>query len=155
MSIENKLREWARWANAVDTDIGYKSIWHSIERNAPHSDTTEELTSKPARLALISDEEAALIDKAVANLGKNNVVLANIIKKRYLRNNNCKEIAKYYLTPLQYPHQSGMSDKDKRKKRVNAQTAQKLLEAAHDAVEFELQLIERQKYNQNGGKTMY
>lgn len=154
MSIENKLREWARWANTVEADIGYKSIWHSIERNAPHVDT-EEIASTPARLALISDEEAALIDKAVANLGKNNVVLANIIKKRYLRNNNCREIAKYYLTPLQYPHQAGMSDKDKRKKRVNAQTAQKLLEEAHDAVEFELQLIERRKYNQNGGRAIY
>lgn len=87
------------------TNVGYKSVWESIERNAPKLDSDKILVA--AKYASddddIHDDEAALIDKAVSRIGRRNSMLYRIIKKFYLRKKSVDEIAKYYLTLIEFP----------------------------------------------------
>lgn len=144
-TVEQKLYDWARWANAIDTGTGYKSIWQSIERNAPHVDTEQVVNIGKVRPSLISDEEAGKIDRAVAYVTKQNAVLGGIIKKRYLRNNTKKEIARYYLTPIEFPNQTSLDWNHPLKKKVATKTVSRLLEAAHFLIESELSRLETKR----------
>jgi len=55
------------------------------------------------------DDDAVKVDAAVATVSRRNPVLARIIVKAYLGKNTIEEIAQFYLTPLEYPHQASMS----------------------------------------------
>lgn len=140
-SIENKLRAWARWSRNSIGATGYTSIWEAIERNAPLADTkatVNRTSSEPP----MSDDEAAKIDRAVCRMKKSAPVFEKIIRKWYLSNNNEYEIARYYLTPLEYPQQASMPWGHKDKLRVDPKIVNQLLRAAIEIVELELSLIE-------------
>lgn len=140
MDVKNKLREWGRWSNSFNVGTGFKPIWEAIERHAPIVDDTAELrkSSKP----LIHDDEALKIDRAVSALHKANPVLAKIIKKVYVDDNNAHEVARYYLTPLEYPAQASMEWDHADKKKVDVKIARQMLKLAHNFIDNELAHIE-------------
>lgn len=142
-SIEDKLMAWARWSNSHSTGTGYNSIWEAIERNAPVVDSTSTV-SRSSSQPFMSDDEAGKIDRAICRMKRSAPVLEKIIRKRYLRKNNDYEIARYYLTPLEYPHQASMPWGHKDKQKVSADLVKQLLKAAIEIVELELSLIERE-----------
>lgn len=146
MSMKKRLNDWARWSNANSENIGFKPIWEAIERHAPEP-SSDNHASLPASLdVLMSDTDAALIDRAVSRMMKSAPLLCGIIRKHYLRRNTDKEIAQFYLTPMQYPEQIGMDWADENKKRVSHKVVRQLIRQAHEVVELELELIQNEKY---------
>lgn len=145
MDIKSRLKEWGRWSNADDSGVGFKPIWEAIERHAPVQDTGVELrkASKP----LIHDDEAIEIDRAVSSLNRENPVMAKIIKKTYVRKNTVQEIARYYLTPLEYPEQASMDWDHAEKRKVDVRIARLMLKTAESMVEIELMRIYGEKGN--------
>lgn len=143
-STENKLIEWARWSLGCDSGTGFKPIWEAIERHAPVQDAD----CKPRKSVepLMNDSEASKVDRAVSRMGNRNAVLSRIIKKIYLRKNTIEEIARYYLTPMEYPDQLDLDWDDIDKKKVDVKIAKALLSAAHEVIELELALIEREAF---------
>lgn len=143
-SIEDKLTAWARWSNSHSDGTGYTSIWEAIERNAPVIDSNSAPVRSSGSQPMMSDDEAGKIDRAICRMKRSAPVLEKIIRKRYLRKNNDYEIARYYLTPLEYPEQASMPWGHKDKKRVSPDLVKPLLKAAIEIVELELSLIERE-----------
>lgn len=71
-----------------------------------------------SKQALIHDDEAMMIDKAVSMLKSDSPVMAKIIKKVYVDENTIDEVARYYITPMEYAEQASMDWDDKYKKKV-------------------------------------
>lgn len=137
MTTQEKLEAWARWSNFGTDNVGYKSVWQAIFDSAPVIDG-DYIADEKSYSVTISDSYAGLIDRAVCTLCKEAPVLGEIIKRKYLRKNTCKEIAIYYLTPLEYPG-------DKSGRQVSAKMAGVLLRHAHDAIEAQIDFFERVK----------
>lgn len=146
MNIEKRLQQWALWSNANVDNIGYKSVWESIERNAPAADPSQYLHAPAGVDALMSDGDAALIDRAVSRMMKSAPLLCGIIRKWYLRKNTAADIARYYLTPLTYPAEIGLDWDDAGKSKVRPRVVTSLLRQAREVVELELELIQNEKY---------
>lgn len=140
MDIITRLKEWGRWSNAFDFGTGFKPIWEAIERHAPKPDieAPKRKSSKP----LITDDEAAMIDKAVSRLHYEHPLLAKVIKKTYISQNSIHEVARYHLTPMEYPEQASLDWNDPNKRKVSDKVAKLMLKVAHDIVEQELKYIE-------------
>lgn len=80
------------------------------------------LDGKPkskSKQALIHDDEAMMIDKAVSILKSDSPMMVKIIKKVYVDENTIDEVARYYITPMEYPEQASMDCDDKYKKKVD------------------------------------
>ena len=61
-----------------------------------------------SKQALIHDDEAMMIDKAVSMLKSDSPMMAKIIKKVYVDENTIDEVARYYITPMEYPEQASI-----------------------------------------------
>lgn len=60
-----------------------------------------------------------MIDKAVSILKSDSPMMVKIIKKVYVDENTVDEVARYYITPMEYPEQASMDYDDKYKKKVD------------------------------------
>lgn len=72
-----------------------------------------------SKQALIHDDETMMIDKAVSMIKSDSPVMAKIIKKVYVDEDTIDEVARYYITPMEYPEQASMDWGDKYKKKVD------------------------------------
>ena len=78
------------------------------------------LDGKPkSKQALIHDDEAMMIDKAVSMLKSDSPMIVKIIKKIYVDENTIDEVARYYITLMEYPEQASMDCDEKYKKKVD------------------------------------
>ena len=97
--------------------------------------------SKP----LITDDEAAMIDKAVLRLHYNHPLLAKIINKTSISQNSIHEVAHYHVTPMEYPEQASLDWNDPNKRKVADKVVRSMLKVAHNIVEQELKYIESEQ----------
>lgn len=122
------LIEWGKWARH---DYGYYSspMYQLMKQNNPKFNT-----GWLGRVPQISDDDALKVDKAVCELARHSVILANILRLRYINDCSLREISKYYLTPLEYPEQASMDWENGRKKKVHPQAVARLLDEAEQIV---------------------
>lgn len=122
------LIEWGKWSRH---DYGYYSspMYQLMKQNNPKFNTGW-LGDVPQ----ISDDDALKVDKAVCELARHSIVLANILRLRYINDCSLREISRYYLTPLEYPEQASMGWGAKGKKRVHPQVVARLLDEAEQIV---------------------
>ena len=90
----NIIEEWGKWASHHKDDLGSQSAWLSVMRDNVQMD-------RGVRYC-ITDEQALAVDKAVCKLAKHNVVLLNVLCYRHLSGWSMREIARNYLTILEY-----------------------------------------------------
>lgn len=122
------LIEWGKWSRH---DFGYYSspMYQLMKQNNPKFNT-----GWLGRVPQISDDDALKVDKAVCELAHQSIVLANVLRLRYINDCSLREISKYYLTPLEYPEQASMDWGAKRSKRVHPQVVARLLDEAEKFV---------------------
>ncbi|OOS22756.1 antiterminator Q family protein [Moraxella lincolnii] len=122
------LIEWGKWARH---DYGYYSspMYRLMKRNNPKFNT-----GWRGDVPQISDNDALKVDKAVCELARHSVILANVLRLRYINDLSLRAISRYYLTPLEYPQQVGMGWQDKQRKKVCHKTVAKLLQQAERIV---------------------
>ena len=89
----DKLVQWGRWVNSDNDMLGSYSSWLMIMRNNVQ-------TSKPQRFS-ITDDEALLVDMAVARLAAKNTLLWQIICLKYICCMSLRDISKalYQIDP--------------------------------------------------------
>lgn len=114
----NMIEEWGKWARHHKDDLGSQSSWLLVMRN------NIELHRCPNYR--ITDDEALKVDMAVSKLAKHSVVLLNVLCYKYLAGWSPRDIAKNYLTVLEYGINS--------KKQVGKETAYQLLARAEGYV---------------------
>lgn len=95
--------------------------------------------------SLITDDETAMIDKAVLRLHYNHPLLAKVIKKTYISQNSIHEVARYHVTPLEFPEQASLDCNNPNKRKVADKVVKSMLKVAHDIVEQELKYIESEQ----------
>lgn len=140
MDIKSRLKEWGRWSNDFDSGTGFKPLWDAIERHAPVKDNGSEL--RKSSVPIIHDDEGMHIDKAVSSLYRENPVFAKIIKKIYVRKNTLHEVARYYLTDIEYPEQRNMAWDNAEKRKVDVRIARVMLNTAENMIADELARME-------------
>lgn len=118
------LVEWGKWSRH---DWGYYSspMYQLMKKNNPKF-----ALGWSGDIPNITDDDAMRISAVVAELARTNLVLANVLKYRYIQDMSLRDISRYYMTPLEYPEQADMDWHDKRKKRVGTATISRLLEEA-------------------------
>lgn len=125
------LIEWGKWArHGSRHGWGYYSspLYRIMQQHNPKFRTWS------GDMPQITDDDALKVDKAVCELARHSIVLANILRLRYIKDCSLREISKYYLTPLEYPEQAGMGWQDKRRKKVCHKAVAKLLQQAERIV---------------------
>ena len=123
----NKIEEWGKWARLTGYERHSTPMYALMRANGCfHTGNNREPN--------ITDEEALAIDKAVLVLKKNWLVLYEVLFLKYVKGASLRDIAKWYLTPLEYPKQVKMKDDDPRKKFVCHKIAGKMLEQAEKIV---------------------
>ena len=122
------LIEWGKWSRH---DYGYYSspMYQLMKKNNPKFNT-----GWRGDVPQISDDDALKVDKAVCELARHSIVLANVLRLRYINDLSLREISRYYLTPLEHPEQAGMGWQDKRRKKVCHKMVAKLLQQAERIV---------------------
>ena len=60
-----------------------------------------------------------MIDKALLILKSDSSMMVKIIKKIHVNQNTIDEVARYYITPMEYLEQANMDYDDKYKKKVD------------------------------------
>ena len=114
----NKIEEWGKWARHHKDDLGSQSAWLSVMRDNVQM-------HKGVRYC-IADDEALKVDRAVSKLAKHSVILLNVLCYKYLAGWSPRDIAKNYLTVLEYGINS--------QKQVGKETAYQLLARAEGYV---------------------
>lgn len=126
------LIEWGKWArHGSRHDWGYYSspMYQLMKKNNPKFNT-----GWRGDVPQISDDDALKVDRAVCELARQSIVLANILRLRYINDCSLREISRYYLTPLEYPEQASMDWENGRKKKVHPQVVARLLDEAEKFV---------------------
>lgn len=122
------LIEWGKWSRH---DYGYYSspMYRLMKQNNPKFNT-----GWRGETPQITDDDALRVDRAVCQLARQSIVLANVLTLKYVNDCSLRDISRYYLTPMEYPKQMGVAWEDKRKKRVHPQAVARLLEEAEQFV---------------------
>lgn len=133
-NIVELLEQWGAWARDHHDGLGCKSPSQMLMLQAPKADTAQESKYQNTP-PYISDDDALVVDKAVGKLHDQSPVLGNILALRYRDNMSLRQITRYYITPMEYPHQASMDWNHKDKKKVCHKTVGKMLSMAIDETE--------------------
>ena len=133
LSITDLLFAYGAWARDHHDGLGCKSPSQMLMLHAPIADGVQEPKYQHTT-AYISDDDALMVDKAVGQLHDKSPVLGNILVLRYRDNMSLRQISRYYITPMEYPHQASMDWHHKDKKKVCHKTVGKMLNIAIDEV---------------------
>lgn len=116
--MSDLIREWGKWAGQNIDNLGSQSSWLLVMRNNVEIERYDGCN--------ITDDDALKVDKAVSKLAKHSVVLLNVLCYKYLAGWSPRDIAKNYLTILEYGIDS--------KKQVGKETAYQMLARAEGFV---------------------
>lgn len=123
----NLVEEWGKWSRHQGYERHSTPLFELMRKNGCFNTGNH-------REPNITDDEALAIDKAVLVLKKNWLVLYSVLVLRYVKGVSLRDIAKYYLTPLEYPHQIELKDNDPKKKFVCHKVVGKMLEQAEKII---------------------
>ena len=115
----NLVEEWGKWASDHKDDLGSQSAWMSVMRG--------NVEFECGRSYCITDDDALVVDKAVSMLARHSVVLLNVLCYKHLAGWSLREIAREYLTVLEYGDAKG-------KKQVAVYDAKAMLNRAEGYV---------------------
>lgn len=125
--MRNLIKEWGLWSRHNGYDKHDTPLLALMRKNGAVSFGNY---NEPN----ITDDEALAVDKAVMALRREFLVLFNVLFAYYVLGWSYRQIARRYLTPLEYPHQADMADSDVRKKFVHPQIVKRMLEQAEKIV---------------------
>lgn len=125
--MKNLIQEWGLWSRHNGYDKHNTPLLALMRANGAISYGNH---NEPN----ITDEEALAVDKAVCRLRREFLVLFNVLFARYVLGWSYRQISRWYLTPLEYPHQVDMADSDVRKRFVSTKTVGNLLKEAERQV---------------------
>lgn len=125
--MRNLIKEWGLWSRHNGYDKHDTPLLALMRKNGAVSFGNY---NEPN----ITDDEALAVDKAVMALRREFLVLFNVLFAYYVLGWSYRQIARRYLTPLEYPHQADMADSDVRKKFVHHSAVARMLEQAEKIV---------------------
>lgn len=125
--MRNLIKEWGLWSRHNGYDKHDTPLLALMRKNGAVSFGNY---NEPN----ITDDEALAVDKAVMALKGQFLVLYHVLFAYYALGWSYRQIARRYLTPLEYPHQADMADSDVRKKFVHHSVVARMLEQAERIV---------------------
>lgn len=129
LDIKDKLAAWGAWSRSDSNRLGYISPCLLMMRG----NVAE--TRRAPRAHYISDDEAMLIDAAIKMLRQDYEVLFQIVRRKYYRCWTAKEIARYYLTDVEYPRLAHLDWEHKDKKQSDCRHVGLMLKQAERMIE--------------------
>lgn len=103
LSITELLEAYGQWCRDDNNELGCKSPSLMLIKQAPHLCKDSVLSRKSATRLFISDDDALAVDRAMGALIDYSLVLYNIAYLKFVDGHSDRNIAKYYLSSIEYP----------------------------------------------------
>lgn len=103
LSITELLAAYGAWVNDDNNDLGCKSPSLMLIKTAPKLCKDSVLSRKRTATLFISDDDALAVDRAMDALIGYSLVLYNIAYLKFVNGRSDRDIAKYYLSSIEYP----------------------------------------------------
>lgn len=125
--MKNLIKEWGVWSRHAGYGRLDTPLLKLMRENGAVSSGNHDEPN-------ITDDEALAVDKAVGVLKAEFLLLYHVLFMHHVWGWSYRQIARRYLTPLEYPHQADMADSDVRKKFVHHSAVARMLEQAERIV---------------------
>ena len=104
LSITDLLFAYGAWVSDDNNELGCKSPSLMLMRSAPHQCKDSVKAASRRTVAFIDDETALAVDNAMSVLMQEYLVIYNILMLKFVNGYSDRDIAKYYMSVIEYPN---------------------------------------------------